>query len=62
MQISRIVFAYLINLSKNCFQHAITKKQVLTAVPSKKRYNSVKMSNVSKILPESREHVKPLLP
>ena len=29
--------------------------------PLKKRYNSVEVSNVLRIVPESREHAKPLL-
>ena len=44
MQISRIVYAYLIKFKQKLFQHAFTKKQVLTAIPSKKHCNSVKMS------------------
>ena len=34
------------NPSGNYFQHAVDKNEILTAVPSKKYRNSVKMSNI----------------
>ena len=49
------------NPSKNYFQHAVTKNEVLTAVPSKKYLNSVKISNILRNVSESRDHAKPLL-
>ena len=47
-----------LNPSKNYFQHAVAKYQVLTAVPSKKYCNSVKMSNIFKNVPESSDSCK----
>ena len=43
------------NLSKNYFQHATAKNKKLTAVPSKKICNSVKISNILRYVPESRD-------
>ena len=50
----------LSNPSKNYFQHAVAKNEVLTAVFSEKCCNSVKMSNILGNVPESRDHAKPL--
>ena len=46
------------NPSKNYFQHAVNKNEVLTAVPSKKYRNGVKMSNIFKNVLESRDSCK----
>ena len=61
MQTSRCAFLHnSSNPSKNYFLYAVDKSEVLTAVPSKKYGNSVKMSNIFKNVPESRDSCKNL--
>ena len=46
------------NLRKNYFQHAVAKYKALTAVPSKKYCNSVKITNILENVPESHDSCK----
>ena len=46
------------NPRKNYFQHAVAKYKVLTAVPSKKYRNSVKISSILENVPESNDLCK----
>ena len=48
----------LSNPKKDYFQDAVAKYKVLTAVPSKKYCNSVKISSILRSVTESREHAK----
>ena len=48
-----VFFLESLNPSKNYFQHAVVKYQVLTAVPSKKQSE---MSNILRIVSESHDN------
>ena len=46
------------NPRKNYFQHAVAKYKALTAVPSQKYRNSVKISSILENVPESNDLCK----